>query len=75
MLWYICGIVFQEDTQTTKQSFNEEGAQKLSNLDKGTSYNHSFTGVIANKDRLPVVNKLSFTLSGDSTSQTVHYTI
>ena len=29
------------------------------NFDKGTSYNHSFTGVIANKDRLPAANKLS----------------
>ena len=29
------------------------------NYDKGTSYNHSFTGVISNKDRLPAVNKLS----------------
>ena len=46
-------VVFQEDTQTKNQSYDEEGAQKLSNFDKGTSYNHSFTGVIANKDRLP----------------------
>ena len=38
------------------KSFDEEGTQ---NFDKGTSYNHSFKGVIANKDRLPAVNKLS----------------
>ena len=44
------------DTQTKSQSFNEEAAQKPSNFDK---YNHSLTGVIANKDRLPAINKLS----------------
>ena len=44
------------DTQTKNQGFGEEAAQKPSNFDK---YNHSFTGVTANKDRLPAVNKLS----------------
>ena len=52
-------MVFQEDTQNKNQSSYEEEAQQLSNFDKDTSYNHSFTGVIANKDRLSAVNKLS----------------